>query len=212
MRWVHHSNNSLNTFLDYHNYETVSQRRLIYYFILSYNRTPYPSRNFELKVSCRIRRQKISYEIDQMVSTGLLTRAVCVWLVCMSLETVLGIARGAYLVPRIGQEHAKLVGFAISLVVLFVTARYFRHFLNIKRSVDDSKLLVGQLDQVGILWAFLSLLFEIWIGRLQGYSWELLADEFNPAKGSLMTIVGLPYMMLLPRLIGDENYPRQKQT
>ena len=116
----------------------------------------------------------------------------------MIVETILGTIRVVVIVPLIGQRRAKRLGFGISLIALFITATCLHRWM-IQGSEEEG--IQQPYQQIGLLWATLTVCFEIAIGRLQGFSWRVLADEFNPMHGSLMTLIGLPYMLILPQLV-----------
>jgi hypothetical protein len=116
-------------------------------------------------------------------------RALAVWLLLMTVEVGHGIARAVWLVPVVGDVRARqlgvLSGSALVLLVATLTARWMR--------LRSRPLLLG----AGLLWAALTLLFEVGIGRLLGYSWDRLWSDYDLLHGGLMPL-GLAVMALAP--------------
>jgi len=108
-------------------------------------------------------------------------RGLIVWLVIIIGETVHGIARTILLEPRVGDLRARQIAvFSGAVIILAVTCIFIRWI----RATSK-----GQLLAVGALWLFLTIGFEIALGRLvMGASWERLLSDYNLAKGGLLPI------------------------
>ena len=107
-----------------------------------------------------------------------LVRGVLVWCIFMALETVHGILRAIFLVPRVGLRSSNLIGWPIAAVIVFgvtlLTSRWI--------GIGETKALLI----LGALWALLTFLFEVSIGVLQGMSASQIINDINPLAGGLM--------------------------
>lgn len=105
-------------------------------------------------------------------------RGILVWLGFMALETIHGILRSIFLVPRVGRETSNLIGWPIAAAIVFgvtlLTSRWV--------GLHSTRALLA----LGALWAVLTFAFEISIGLLQGMDAAQIAQEVNPLAGGLM--------------------------
>jgi hypothetical protein len=121
-----------------------------------------------------------------------LGRAVAVWLLMMSIETVHGVLRATVLVQRVGDLPARqigvLTGSLLILAVTYLALGWLR--------LDGAR----QRIAVGIVWAALTLAFELVLGRfVLGYPWSRLAADYDVANGGLMGL-GLLLMVFAPSI------------
>jgi hypothetical protein len=110
----------------------------------------------------------------------------------MAAEMVHGVARTLWLAPVLGHVRARQIAvFSGSLLILMIvgmTIRWMR--------VPSQRLLAV----IGFLWVFLTVGFEIGLGRvILGYPWARLASDYDPREGGLLPI-GLAVMALSPWL------------
>lgn len=92
-------------------------------------------------------------------------RALAVWLVFITVESVLGTLRILFLEPRIGAEVAQRIGLITgSAALLFVT-----YLLIVWMRIEGRAALLG----VGALWLALTFSFEMVIGRLRDVTGNL---------------------------------------
>lgn len=126
----------------------------------------------------------------------------------MFAEVVHGVARVILLEPRLGDFKARQIavftGSAMILVISFTTIRWLR---------AESRL---QLIGVGFLWLFLTLGFELLLGRLvMGLSWERIASDYKLFEGGLMPI-GLLVLTAAPliaaQLLGEDRKGSEATT
>ena len=117
-------------------------------------------------------------------------RAVTVWLILIAAEILHGIARGVFLVPRVGEFRSSQIGvFTGSLIILIFALVFVRRI--------GASGTTGLLA-VGVLWLGLTLSFEVLFGRfVVGVSWERLAADYNLLEGGLLPI-GMLILMLSP--------------
>ena len=115
-------------------------------------------------------------------------RVFPVWLMLIGAEVVHGVARTMFLAPVVGDLRAGQIGvFSGSLLILLITNLAIRWMGTYTRR----SLLV-----IGMVWVFLTLLFEIGFRTLVlGYSWDRLALDYNLLAGGWLSI-GLAVMML----------------
>ena len=105
-------------------------------------------------------------------------RGVAVWCLFMAIETVHGILRGFFLVPRVGLDLSNKIGWPIAACIVFgVTWLTFRWI-----GLAGTRALLT----LGAVWTILTFIFEIAIGLLQGLDPMQLAREINPLSGGLL--------------------------
>lgn len=119
-----------------------------------------------------------------------LLRASAVWLVIVAVESAHGTLRELYLAPLVGDFRARQISvFTGSLLILGVAYLFVRWI----RAGSTARLLA-----VGLLWLFLTLLFEFGLGLfVLGYSWERMASDYDLSRGGLMPF-GLVLLTLAP--------------
>lgn len=116
-------------------------------------------------------------------------RGIVVWLVMMAVETLHGTARTLWLAPYISDFSARQVTFFTGSILILTIATLFARWLRASQS---------QLLGIGILWAVLTLTFEIGLGRLVlHYSWERILEDYNLLHGGLMSL-GLGILLCAP--------------
>src|SRR5215204_5905708 len=119
-----------------------------------------------------------------------LLRAFAVWLVIMAVESAHGTLRELFLAPLVGNFRARQVAvFTGSFLILGVACLCVRWI----RAGSTGRLLA-----VGLLWLFMTLLFEFGLGLfVLGYSWERVASDYDLSRGGLMPF-GLAVLTLAP--------------
>ena len=120
-----------------------------------------------------------------------MSRGLAVWLVIMLVETLHGLLRGLLLVPRVGEDMAGRIGWPIGLVIVLGISIALAPWMATR---DTSALL-----RLGVLWALLTLTFEVTIGLLRGFDVPRVLAELNPLTGGL-AIYSLAVMFLAPLL------------
>jgi hypothetical protein len=116
-------------------------------------------------------------------------RGMVVWRAFMAIETLHGILRGTFLVPRVGLEMSNRIGWPIAARIVFAVTVLTNRWMGL---VGTKALLA-----LGALWAVLTFIFEIAIGLLRGLDAAQLADEINPFSGGLL-IYSLLVVFLSP--------------
>ena len=117
-------------------------------------------------------------------------RAFFVWVSLMVAEVIHGTLRTMLLAPVVGDFRARQIsvftGSVIILVIVFLFIRWI--------GARGTKALFA----IGIMWLFLTLVFEIGLGRFVfGYSWETIGADFNVLQGGLLSL-GLLILALSP--------------
>jgi hypothetical protein len=117
-------------------------------------------------------------------------RAFIIWLVIIFAESLHGAARVLFLEPYVGDFKARQIavftGSAMILAIALAAVRWLRAGG------------LSQLIRVGLMWLFLTLGFEISLGRfVAGYSWERIASDYKLSEGGLLPI-GLLVMTVAP--------------
>jgi hypothetical protein len=113
-----------------------------------------------------------------------------VWLLLMATETLHGTLRALFLAPVVGDFASRQIGvltgsvLVLALAVLGLPWTRARHH--------------RALILIGVIWATLTLLFEITVGRLiVGASWARLLEDYDLRIGGLMPL-GLLIVMFAP--------------
>lgn len=126
-------------------------------------------------------------------SAAVLGRAFVVWLIFIVAESVLGTLRAVFLQPRVGGAAAQQIGFVTgSLALLLITWLMIRWI----RAETNSVLIA-----IGVLWAALTFVFEMVLGRALGKSWDQLLADYNPLRGGLMWLA-LLLLLFAPLIAG----------
>jgi len=121
-------------------------------------------------------------------------RSAAVWLVIIAAEILLGIARGIFLVPHVGEFRSNQIGVFTGSVIILAIARAFVRWIGAHRTTE--------LLLVGFLWLVLTLAFEVAFGRfVVGASWERLAADYNVLEGGLLAF-GMLVLLLSPLIAG----------
>jgi hypothetical protein len=108
-------------------------------------------------------------------------RAFAVWLAIIAVETVHGILRGMLLVPLVGDLPARQIGVPVGSFLVFAVA-----YVGIRWIAARTKL---QLLGVGLLWAVLTVLFEVGLGRLVlGLPWDQITEDYDPTRGRKVSV------------------------
>ena len=118
-----------------------------------------------------------------------MTRGLLVLLLIMFLETVHGILRGMFLVPRIGENMSSLVGWPVAKVIVLIVSALL---IGWTRVTGTAALL-----RLGAVWAMLTLVFEITVGILRGMDAGGIWAAVNPLAGGLV-LYSLAVMLLAP--------------
>lgn len=141
-------------------------------------------------------RKKTKGLVTAIWTKGLVFRSLAVWLLIMAVETFHGIARRLLLEPLTGDLRARQLGvLAGSLLIYFIT------YLTV-RWLRSSRIV--HLIVIGCIWVFLTIVFEIGLGRITGLSWERILSDYDPRTGGLMSF-GLIFMLLAPWLTAKQK-------
>jgi hypothetical protein len=120
----------------------------------------------------------------------LLVRGVAVWLALMGAEFAHGIIRAIWLVPVVGDFHARQIGVFTGTIINLAVAALFIRTIRPTRVVDALA--------VGVMWFILTLTFEIAFGRLILHaSWQRIGSDYDLVHGGLLPI-GLALLALAP--------------
>lgn len=121
-----------------------------------------------------------------------LLRALLVWLVIISVETVHGILRTLLLVPMMGDLPARQISVFTGSLLIFGVTLFFINWIAARTRL--------QLLIVGTIWVLLTILFEITLGRLVlNLSWHRITEDYDITRGGLLGF-GLLFMATSPLL------------
>ena len=104
-------------------------------------------------------------------------RGLLVFLLIMAVETVHGVVRGLFLVPRIGEDMAQQVGWPLGLVIVLVVSYFTIGWTGLRTR--------RQLLGLGAAWAVLTAIFEVSIGVLRGMDAPRILAELSPLSGTI---------------------------
>ncbi len=107
-----------------------------------------------------------------------MSRGLLVWLLIMLIETIHGVLRGLFVVPRFGEETASRIGWPIGVIIVLGVSYLAIRWIGLR---DTSNLI-----RLGALWAILTFVFEIVIGLLRGLDAARIWAEINPLEGGLI--------------------------
>jgi hypothetical protein len=115
-------------------------------------------------------------------------RALLVWLLMMLAESLHGVLRRLLFGPEI-QLPVRQVSVAVATLIVFGIAWISLGWMKIRTT--------GGAVTVGLLWALMTLAFEIGLGRGLGLAWSRIWTDYDLARGGLMPL-GLAAMALTP--------------
>ena len=113
------------------------------------------------------------------------------WLMIISLESLSGIVRETLLIAVFGPNATRRLGFAVGCLVILLVALWTSNWLQMCSQAERI--------YVGIVWAVLTILFDVSLARILGFPWERISADFNPFQGGLMGI-GILYLISAPSL------------
>jgi hypothetical protein len=118
-----------------------------------------------------------------------LKRIVGAWLLIIMAESVSGTFRRLVLAPRVGELAAHQLGVAVGCGIIFVVAWFFSGRVV---SVSWRRDLLA-----GLVWVALTVVFEVGLGLLMGFSAGRILSDYDLPKGGLMGL-GLLFMLFAP--------------
>jgi hypothetical protein len=116
-------------------------------------------------------------------------RALVVWLVIILAETVHGVLRQLFLVPIVGDLHARQIGVLVGSLIILAVALMFSPWLG-------ARTLREQLV-VGSAWVALTVVFELALGAVLGLSLQRMLEDYDFSRGGFMAF-GLLFMLCAP--------------
>jgi hypothetical protein len=113
-----------------------------------------------------------------------------IWLAIVGAETVHGVLRVQWLVPLVGDLHARQIAVFTGSWLIFGIAWLSIHWIGVRTT--------RSLLAVGAAWLALTLLFEIGLGRgVFGYPWARILADYDPRQGGLLSL-GMIFLVLVP--------------
>lgn len=125
------------------------------------------------------------------MTARLLRRALAVWLLLMALETTHGILRRLLLVPAVGDLPARQIGVGVGSLLILLVAVATAPWLQVRTRQQQAT--------TGVLWAVLTLGFEVALGLATGASWARIRSDYDLTHGGLMPL-GLVVLALAPAI------------
>jgi hypothetical protein len=125
--------------------------------------------------------------------TGILLKALMVWLLIAVAEVLHGIVRVRLLNRRVGDHRARQIGVFTGSVIILMISWFAVPWLRASTT--------GQLLGIGFFWLALMLALEVGFGRLVfRASWQRIAADFDFRKGGLLA-VGMLVLLIAPVLV-----------
>ena len=117
----------------------------------------------------------------------------CLCLMLASVETLHGIARTIFVVPKLGNKRAKQYSVISGTLLAFSVCYIMVPWLDINVEY--------QLVLVGLVLAVFMASFDIVLARfVVKLKWEFIINDFNPAKGNYL-IFGLILLIIIPCIV-----------
>jgi hypothetical protein len=123
-------------------------------------------------------------------SNPMFARSLAVLLAIIVAETVHGVLRTWYLLPRVGDLASRQIGvFTGSLLIVAIS-------IAAARWIGASR--PAHLLAIGAMWVALMVAFEVALGRLAfGFPWSRIAEDFDLSRGGLLPL-GLVTLAFAP--------------
>jgi hypothetical protein len=117
--------------------------------------------------------------------------ALCITLA--GVETLHGILRNAFLVPKIGTKRAKKLSLISGTMLLFIVCYLWVPRLGLSSS--------GSLLALGLLLAIFMALFDMLLGRYAiKLRWRVILKDFDPRQGNYL-LFGLLVLVFIPLVV-----------
>jgi hypothetical protein len=118
-------------------------------------------------------------------------KVLTAWLLIVAAESVHGTLRRLFLVPLMGDMPSRQAGVAVGSLIIFVIA-----LLTVR---GFGMITSRQKFLAGALWVLLTVIFEVSLGLLTGYTTERILSDYDLRQGGFM-IFGLLFMFFTPFL------------
>jgi len=119
------------------------------------------------------------------------SRAFLSWFLIIIAESLHGTVRQLFLAPVLGDLPARQIGVLIGSLLIFGIAWWSIFWIG-------AQTFKKQLN-TGLAWVVLTVLFELLLGKLLGYSWERMLSDYQLREGGFMGF-GLLFMLFSPAL------------
>lgn len=122
---------------------------------------------------------------------AVLARGALAWVLLIGLETVHGILRTLLLAPRLGDFRSRQVSVFTGLAIIFAVAWFTSRWRGAPSPQAELR--------TGALWVALTLGFEVGLGRLLGFPWSRIFEDYDVSRGGLLGF-GMLGLFLAPWL------------
>lgn len=122
-------------------------------------------------------------------------KIILMWFLFIPVPILNGILRESWYKAKIGELGANIVGvFVLSSIWILYTFLFFKNQIF---EFSNSKLIM-----TGVLWLFMTLIFEFGMGFAAHRSWDYMLADYNILKGRLwpvflIIVVFSPYIIKL---------------
>jgi hypothetical protein len=126
-------------------------------------------------------------------SLAMILRAIAVWILIISVETVHGVLRTILLTPWMGDIRARQLSVFTGCILIFMVSYFLTAWIGAKTK--------KHLLAVGALWVAFTVLFEIALGRmLLALPWNRITEDYDLSRGGFLGF-GLVFMAVTPILV-----------
>ena len=119
------------------------------------------------------------------------SRVFLSWFLIIIAESLHGTVRQLFLAPVLGDLLARQIGVLVGSLLIFGIAWWSIFWIG-------AQTFKKQLN-TGLAWVVLTVLFELLLGKLLGYSWERMLSDYQLTEGGFMGF-GLLFMLFSPAL------------
>jgi len=106
------------------------------------------------------------------------------------VETLHGIARNVFVVPKIGNKRAKQYSLITGMLLAFAVCYFMVPWLGV--DADYQLVLIGLV--LSLFMAAFDILLARFVVKMQ---WKSIINDFNPARGNYL-VFGLLFLIFIP--------------
>ena len=108
--------------------------------------------------------------------------ALIPWFLLVILAILNGFIRQKFIIPKVGDRKAHIIGTIIFLIVQFIVIFVYIKLVSANRILD--------LLAIGFFWLMLTILFEFGFGHyIMKHPWSKLLADYNIFKGRIWVLV-----------------------
>ena len=129
----------------------------------------------------------------------IIAKILCLCISVAGIETLQGILRNKFIVPKIGYKKASQLSLLTGMIFAFIVCLVIVPWLGVYSVLG--------LITVGIVLSTFMVIYDIILARLIGQKWNVILNSFNIAKGNYL-LIGVVILIFLPYLSKVVSYMR----